>query len=348
MVVVVVAAVAVATAAAATAGREAPPSAARRPARHRESLTRDPRRSRGGGLVVSADAPLARRVQKPGAMSIPTRRLLRRLSDRALTPDLIGRIEQLPLADRGHGYDDFGTNRDWLAAGLAATRPLYERWFRVRSYGAHHIPAEGPAILAANHSGTLPYDGAMLFVDVVRNTSPPRLARPVADTFVPRLPFVSVFFARMGVVSGSRSNVRRLLRSGELLMIFPEGTPGIGKAFRDRYRLQEWREGHAELAIRHRVPVVPVAIIGAEEQMPQIGRLPIAAFGAPYLPIPATPIPLPVRYHIHYGAPIPLHEDWGPERSDDPEVVAGAALRVRDAVQALIDGGLAARQGVFA
>ena len=257
------------------------------------------------------------------------------LAARMLSEELYERLRHLSFADA-------------VALGVGITRLLYERYFRVSSYGAENIPKTGAAILASNHSGTLPIDGMMLWTDVVRNTDPPRVPRAVADYFVPMLPVIGTLFARSGTVAGSRGNVRQLLNAGNLMMIFPEGVPGIGKNFRDRYRLRRFREGHAELAIRHRVPVVPVAIIGAEEQMPQIARIEgVSLFGIPYLPITLTPFPLPVHYHIHYGEPISLHEDYRRPQADDPEVVAEAAARVQAAVQDLIDEGLAQREGVF-
>jgi 1-acyl-sn-glycerol-3-phosphate acyltransferase len=260
--------------------------------------------------------------------------------------ELHQRTLALELRERGHGFDAFGANREWVEGALAATRPLYEGWFRVRSCGAHHIPSDGPAILACNHSGTLPFDGAMLAHDVLRHSDPPRLPRPVGDVFIPQLPMVGTLFSRVGVVAGSRRNFQHLLESGELLMVFPEGTPGIGKNFSQRYQLQRWRHGHAELALRYKAPVVPVAIIGAEEQMPQVARIEsVRLFGAPYLPVTLTPLPLPVRYHIHYGQPLALHERYGDP--DDPDALAQAAQEVKEAVQALIARGLAQRQGVF-
>ncbi|MBH25708.1 MAG: glycerol acyltransferase [Myxococcales bacterium] len=254
---------------------------------------------------------------------------------------------ELRFDDRGHGYDPFGAHRDWVEGAAAVIAPLYRWYFRVRSYGSEQIPASGPVIVASNHSGTLPFDGAMLYMDIVHHTNPPRLPRPIVDLFVPSLPVVGTTFSRLGVVAGSRGNVHRLLNRGELLLIFPEGTPGIGKPFSERYHLQTWREGHAELAIRHQAPVVPVAMIGPEEQMPQIAQIPVSLFGAPYLPIPLTLLPLPVRYHIHYGAPIPLHRDYRPEQADDPAIVHEAAQRIKDAVQCLLDHGLRQREGVF-
>lgn len=257
------------------------------------------------------------------------------------------RAERLHFPDAGHGFDQFGMNADFVALGETIASPLYQSYFRCISYGSEHIPTTGPAILAGNHSGTLPLDGMMLWVDVLRHTTPPRAPRAVADYFVASLPVVSTLFARCGVVSGTRGNARALLERGELLMIFPEGVPGIGKRFRDRYQLQEWRVGHCELAIRYGAPVVPVGIVGAEEQMPQIARIPLPGSALPYLPIPATLVPFPVRYHIHYGAPLRFDLDYEPDDADDPDIVQEAALRVKAAVQGLLDQGLASRKGVF-
>jgi 1-acyl-sn-glycerol-3-phosphate acyltransferase len=280
-------------------------------------------------------------------MAVPP--AIARAITRALAPAGARRAERLAFADAGHGYDAFGMHPDYVAFGEAIASPMYDRYFRVVSHDAHHIPAKGAAILAANHSGTLPFDGAMLWVDVIRHTNPPRAARAIADYFVSSLPFVGTLFARAGVVGGSRGNVRRLLEQGELLMLFPEGTPGIGKPWEERYELQEWRVGHCELAIRHRAPVVPVGIVGAEEQMPQIARIDTERYGLPmpYVPIPATPLPLPVRYHVYYGAPIRLDLEHHPEEADDPEVVAAAATRVKASVQALLHRGLQERRSVF-
>ena len=257
-------------------------------------------------------------------------------------------IERVPLDDAGHGFDPLGLSREGLAAGVLLARWLYERYFRVRSFGHANIPAAGPAILAANHSGTLPLDAMMIALDVIRRSEPPRALRPILDHFVPGLPFISTFFARAGAIGGSRGNVRYALERGELLLIFPEGTDGIGKPFSARYQLQEWRVGHVELAIRHRAPVVPVAVIGAEEQWPQIARLDgVHVLGIPYLPIPATPLPLPVRYTIYYGEAIDFSGRLEPEDADDPALVAAAAAEVKEAVARLVEHGLRAREGIF-
>lgn len=266
----------------------------------------------------------------------------------ALPLDWRTQVESLRYADAGHGFDSLGLHPDTVAFGAQALRFLYERYFRVRSSGAENIPGEGPAILASNHSGALPFDGAMIYLDVLRKSRPARVLRPVLDLFVPGLPFVSTFFARIGAIGGSRGTVRYALEQGELLLIFPEGTEGIGKNFSQRYQLQRWRVGHVELAIRYGAPVVPVAVIGAEEQWPQIARLDgVHIFGIPYLPLLLTPLPLPVRYHILYGEPVDFRGRLTPGDADDPEKVAAAAAEVKAAVAELVAKGLAEREGIF-
>jgi len=255
-------------------------------------------------------------------------------------------VQEAAFFDEGYGFDVFGLHPRSLALSVAAARPIYESYFRVDSVGAEAIPREGPAILVANHAGVLPVDGAMLCLDVLRRTEPARIPRAIADHFVPRLPLVSTLFARLGVVNGTPGNVRCLLDRGELIAIWPEGVTGPAKRFADRYRIQGWRVGFAELAIRYRAPVVPVAIIGAEESWPLLTKLRgTHIFGSPYLPIPASPIPLPAHYHLRYGMPHVLGHD--PADASDPDLVASAALEVRHALERLIDDARRERRGVF-
>jgi 1-acyl-sn-glycerol-3-phosphate acyltransferase len=265
-----------------------------------------------------------------------------------MDPLVFARIaHEAPFHDAGHGYDVFGLHPPTLAAAVSAAAPLYDRYFRVDSQGIEQVPENGPAILVANHGGVLPVDAAMLCLDVLRRTDPPRIPRAIADHFVPRLPFVSTLFARLGAVSGTRANVQALLEQGELIAIWPEGVTGPAKRFKDRYRIQEWRVGFAELAIRYHAPVVPVAIVGAEESWPLAMKLRwLHAFGAPYLPVPATPIPLPTHYRLRYGEP--RHLDGGTHREADvPDGIASAATQVRVALERLIDDTRCARRGVF-
>jgi len=224
--------------------------------------------------------------------------------------------------DEGHGYDLFGLHPPTLERATKIAGAAYDRYFRITSHGIEHIPASGPTILVANHGGVLPIDAGLLCIDVLRRLTPTRIPRPIADHFVPNLPFVSTLFARCGMVDGTRENVAHLLARGELVAIWPEGTTGPAKRFRDRYQLQDWRIGFAELAIRFHATVVPVAILGIEESWPLATKLATHWFGAPYLPIPAWPIPLPTHIHFEYLPPYQFR--------DDPRT---AANQVREVVQ---------------
>ncbi len=247
------------------------------------------------------------------------------------------RLSEIRYEGGVHGYDAFGLHPDGVAAGLAQMLPLYRAWFRVTSRKISNLPAQGAAIIVANHGGYLPFDGAMLWTDIVLNSEPVRIPRFVMDNFVLRIPLVGTTFARTGSVGGNRRNVHHLLEDGELVVVFPEGLAGIGKPWSQRYRVQSWSVGHAEMAIRHGAPVVPVAILGPDEQFPFAFRLPVPAFGSPWVPVAVPPFPLPVPYRIVYGEPIELHRRWPKEKADLPGIVAEAAASVRDKLQALID-----------
>ncbi len=277
---------------------------------------------------------------------IPARQVAAAIASRVVPRSELEHVRAIPFTDAGHGYDVFGLQPDHVALGLAITWPFYRWYFRVTSHGSEHVPRRGAAILAANHSGMLPLDAMMLWTDVLVRVG--RVARPAADFFVQALPWIGTLFQRAGMVPGVKGNLNALLARGELAEIFPEGVTGIAKTFHQAYQLQTWRPGHAERAIRHRSPVVPVAIVGAEESWRQLTKLPRLGqlFGLPHIPIPLTPLPLPVRYHIYYGKPLFLHEGRRPRDADDPEVVQAASTRVRGVVEELITQGLQERKGM--
>ena len=240
--------------------------------------------------------------------------------------------------DRGlHGYDPFGLHPGWVAIGFLVGLPMYRLWFRVSSRGIENLPQAGAAILVANHGGELPFDALMLWHDVVLRSEPPRVPRMVMDHFVPQLPFVGPFFARNGAVGGSRRDVHDLLDRGELVTMFPEGLPAIGKPRSQRYRVPSLRPGPAEMAIRHRAPIIPAAIAGPDDQYPFVVHVPLRVFGSPYLPLSPLPLPMPVHYSILYGEPLRLHDRWPPTAADQPAAVAEATAEIRSALQSLLD-----------
>jgi len=258
------------------------------------------------------------------------------------------RLEKLTPPANEFGVDPYGFDADFTVAALAPLVWLYRKYFRVRTTGLEKVPGEGRVLLVANHSGQLPFDAAMLGVSLLVDKDPPRAARALVEKWVPRLPFVSTFYARLGQVVGTPENCRRLLAAGEALMVFPEGVRGLNKPFRERYRLKEFGNGFLRLALETDCPIVPVGIVGAEEQSPSITNLPTLArlLGMPALPLTPTglvPIPLPTRYHILFGDPLTFHGS-----PDDEDAVLEAKVeRVRGAVQALLDQGLRERKHVF-
>lgn len=252
--------------------------------------------------------------------------------------------------------DDFGFDHD-LAENvfMPAMKPLFERYWRVEQRGVEHLPQEGPAILVANHSGTLPFDALMMSYGVHEQTR--RHVRLLAADLALRLPVFGQLARKSGNTLACPEDALRLLRAGELVGVCPEGYKGLGKPFRERYRLQRFgRGGFAEVAIAARVPVIPVAIVGAEEIYPMVADVkPLARlFGLPYFPVtPLFPalgalgmLPLPSKWIISYGAPIPADE-IAPDETQDPMTVFNFADRVREEIQQMLYRALATRHSVF-
>lgn len=270
------------------------------------------------------------------------------LLERLLPETMRRRLAALDhLVDGEVPYDRFGFSPAAARASFPLFLALYRYYFRVQSRGHENIPAEGPAILAANHAGLLPFDGAMAVLDVLLHTDPPRLARAVVDRWAGTLPFVNVFFARVGQVIGTRENFADLLDDGQCLLVFPEGMEGARKRITQRYRLQRFHTGFVEQALRARAPIIPMAILGSDDQTPILFDLaPIARrLGLPTLPVtPTFPwlgplglLPYPVRYRIVYGEPLAFHERFGPEAVDDARLVHHLTQQVRRTVQQLMD-----------
>jgi 1-acyl-sn-glycerol-3-phosphate acyltransferase len=266
---------------------------------------------------------------------------------------LVGEDDRRRLAALSHlvegelPYDRFGFSPDTTRLAFPFFLALYRAWFRVRSQGHEHLPEEGAAVLVANHGGLLPFDAAMGIIDVILHTNPPRLLRSMVDRWAGTLPWINIFYARVGQVIGTRENFSDLLDDGQLVLVFPEGIEGIRKTVTQRYRLQSFHVGFVEQSLRARVPIIPMAFIGSDDQAPilydfkQLAR----RLGLPVLPItPTFPwlgplglLPYPVSYRIVYGEPLRYHERFGPEGAGDARLVRYLANQVRRAVQLLVD-----------
>lgn len=254
--------------------------------------------------------------------------------------------------------DDFGYDRELSREILLPLiKPLYDNYFRVRSFGIDRIPAEGPALLVANHSGTVPLDAVILQYAVATEHPQKRLIRNVAADLAFRMPFIGPLARKTGNAVACDEDAFELLRRGELLGIFPEGYKGVGKGWRERYRLQRFgRGGFMEVALRSRAPIVPIAIVGAEEAYPMIANARGLAhtLGFPYFPItPTFPLlgplgllPLPSKWLIEFGHPISMDE-YPEDAAEDPMLVFDLADRVRDTIQEMLYRNLTVRGPAF-
>ncbi len=244
-----------------------------------------------------------------------------------------------------------GTELDTWGKDLALTRSLeplsdflYDKYFRVTVDGADLVPS-GAVILVANHSGALPLDGMMLHLALRRERADLPDARWLMEDQVFHAPFVGVLANRLGAVRANPENATRLLEEQRPVAVFPEGIQGISKRFGERYQLKRFgRGGYVKLAVRLGVPIVPVAIVGAEESMPLLARLPGGILGLPYLPI--TLPPLPAKWHIRFGAPVDL-SDAPDDAESDLSWVARTNDRTRETIEGMLTAMLRSRTSVF-
>jgi 1-acyl-sn-glycerol-3-phosphate acyltransferase len=274
-----------------------------------------------------------------------------------LVPEDYDRLQRVNIHDLGFGYDPFGLEIESAMLAYAVAKYVYKYWFRVESHGVENVPLQGPVLITPNHSGVLPFDGAMLAVDLTYKMETPRVMRAVVDNFAGFLPFFNTLFYRLGQIIGARRNFEELLRNGELVTVFPEGHKGTGKPYRERYKLTKFNVGFMELSLLNKTPIVPTAVIGAEEQYPYMLDLkPLArALNFPYMPVtplmlflgPLGMLPLPTKYTIYYGEPLHFYREYPPETVKNPETIYALVDTVKTRVQELIDQGLRGRKGVF-
>jgi 1-acyl-sn-glycerol-3-phosphate acyltransferase len=252
--------------------------------------------------------------------------------------------------------DEFGFDpefNDNLVMPVA--RAVFERWFRVEVRGLEHLPAEGGALIVSNHSGTLPIDGVMLQVGVHDHAH--RNLRLLGADLVYQVPMLGHLSRKSGHTLACQADAARLLGKGELVGAFPEGFKGVGKPFSDRYKLQRFgRGGFVATALRAGVPIVPCAIVGAEEIYPKIADLaPLARLlGLPYFPVtPTFPwlgplglIPLPSKWIIQFGEPVSM-ADFEEDAADDPMTVFNLTDQVRETIQQMLYDTLLRRGPAF-
>ena len=308
----------------------------------------------GGTAVAGTDAPLGRRgrdeasaPRPPGGSPVATG---------AAAVDEVnpetgwrrGVAESLAFLRRRmtgeYQVDDFGYDADFTDhVVVPPLKLLYEKWFRIETVGMENIPDTGGALLVANHSGTVAVDALMAAVAVREHHPMRRPLRMLGADLVFQTPFMGPIARKMGNTLACNPDAERLLSTGELVAVFPEGFKGVGKPYSQRYRLQRFgRGGFVTAAMKTGAPIIPVSIVGAEEIYPLIGNLkPLArALGFPYFPVtptfpllgPLGAIPLPSKWIIEFGEPI-VTTGFGDNAADDPMVVFNITDRVRETIQ---------------
>ncbi len=286
--------------------------------------------------------------------------MLERVRDRiddalisTIREDVWERIRNMEAGQNEYGYDPFGFNPEFLKYMVPVAVTLYRHYFRVETHDIESIPDRGRVLLISNHTGQIPLDAMMIATSVLIDKTPPRMARSMVERWVPSIPFISKIFARAGQVVGTRENARMLLDREGCILAFPEGARGINKTYDRAYELEKFGLGFMRLALETNTPIVPIGVVGAEEQMPAIYDVkPLAKLlGMPAFPItptwpllgPLGAMPLPVKYRLYFGEPMLFEGD-----SDDEDRVVGAKVeQVRHAIRSLVQRGLDERQGVF-
>jgi 1-acyl-sn-glycerol-3-phosphate acyltransferase len=299
--------------------------------------------ARLGGFARGA-GPLMRRLLGSAASSVED------WMTSLLGEEFNERLSRVPVHVSEAGVDPFGLDPQWTKYALASAALLHRRYFRTEVYGAEHLP-EGRVLLIANHSGQVPIDGVLIGASMFMDVEPPRFIRAMVEKWTQTLPFVSLLFSRVGQVVGVPENALRLLEKEEVLLVFPEGMRGISKTFDRRYQLADFGLGFMRLAIETGAPIVPVAVIGGEEQYVSVANIePLAKlFRVPSFPLlpqmllPGGQLPLPTKYRIYFGDP--LHFAGDPD--DDDAIIEEKVWLVRATVQSMVNRGVKTREHIF-
>jgi 1-acyl-sn-glycerol-3-phosphate acyltransferase len=316
----------------------------------------------GGPLEFDAgsEEPRARRSQFDAGEDLYALPSDRSQAENEISELELQRLRELiPLPDSARALDDWGRSERVFSLMEPLLNFYYRYWFRVEQEGVENVPSEGGALLVSNHSGALPPDAPMI-MQSIRNEHPePRPLYMLGEHWFKGYPGVGMLTNKLGLVAAHPANAQRLLRDeGRLALVFPEGQKGTRKLYWQRYKLRRFgRGGFVKTALRSGVPIVPIAVIGAEEAMPIFAHVPLLQqlTGLIYFPInhafpqfgPAAGLMyLPAKFKIRFLEPITL-DAYGPEDAEDLELVQSLAEDVRGRIQTEVDSLLASRRSVW-
>lgn len=245
-----------------------------------------------------------------------------------LTPDEKARLREVvkKLYDQyPTGTDAWGLNLARASKSLHALYPVYKKYFSTRVFGAENVPS-GPCIVVANHSGQIAIDGMLVGLAFALELEEPKILRAMVERFFIGLPFINQIASEGGAVLGDRQNCLSLLERGQSVLVFPEGVPGVAKSTPEFYELKRFTRGFYRMALQANVPIIPVAVLGAEEFFPYVFQAKRIAkmIGMPALPLSLNYFPLPSPVDIHILPPISPKMELGADAVDglvDEEVI---------------------------
>lgn len=252
--------------------------------------------------------------------------------------------------------DEFGFEMETFARWERYFRFLNEEYFRIKIKGLENIPGEGRLLLCGNHSGLLPVDGGLLTSALCKEHPEPRRVRFLATDWFFSTPGLREWAMETGCVRATKENAVKLLENDEIVGIYPEGLRGVGKTFRERYRVHDFHPGFVQLAIQTQTPLVPIATVGGDEIFPnfvnvksmaRLTKMPFFPVTTtfPWLPFPLMFVPLPVRWLIKIHEPIKL--DYPPEKANDRKLTLKIAREIQYTIQRDLNELLRERKSVF-
>jgi len=282
-----------------------------------------------------------------------------RLADEGPAPDPRRLRELIPSGDPSREVDDWGRSERVFSLMEPLLNFYYRYWFRVEQEGVENVPAEGGALLVSNHSGALPPDAPMIMQSIRNEHAAPRPVYMLGEHWFKGYPGVGMLTNKIGLVAAHPANAQRLLGDeGRLALVFPEGQKGSRKLYWQRYRLRRFgRGGFVKTALRAGVPIVPIAVVGAEEAMPIFAHVPALQrlTGLIYFPInhafpqfglAASLMYMPAKFKIRFLEPVSL-DRYGPEDAEDLELVQTLAEQIRGRIQTEVDRLVASRRSVW-